>query len=147
VPQWLQKLVSDPGWWFTAILIAFAVNVTSHTVTQLFSAGLASVSSRYRERKKRKDAEINALAERLSKDGVLLIIEAIRATISLVLWAAAQITGLLFVAYGGIQRHLGFELAGLAFCLFATIPILNFGKRLRVVRMGARIREEMSDCG
>lgn len=147
MPQWLSKHLSDPGWWFTAIFIALAVNILSPFVSRGIAKSLASVSHRYRKRKERLDAKADTEARLLSKDGALMVFEASRALGVAGLVCIAQVLCFQLIILGVIIKGETMQAVGYISSLLSTFGTWYFVGKFRPIKLAARMRREAAEAG
>jgi hypothetical protein len=137
MPQWLTKLVGDPGWWFTVVLAALVVNVASAFASRRVSNVLARLSKRYRHRRQTRDAEEDAVAEMLSRDTALIVIKTVILGIIITLLCTLELTGLIAMTFGAVKGRYGWFMVYIGFgaCMGGLLFIPVLGKIFRTLRL------------
>ena len=85
--DWLRKLVSDPGWWVTAVFVGLIVSVAAGFLKDAISRLLASFSKRFRTWRSTRRAAFVHKAELLARDYFFILRARIDAVALLVVWS------------------------------------------------------------
>jgi membrane protein implicated in regulation of membrane protease activity len=96
----IRKLLSDPGWWLSVVVVAILIAPIQKLVTDAFYSIAAKSSEKWAKRKERKAAERYKIIMLLACDETMLILEAI---ITFAMFSAAfYVTTYLFVTFGDV---------------------------------------------
>ena len=82
----IREFLRDPGWWFTAILAGVVVSLLASYLRDLIAKAAAAVSTSQRKRNELRSRELAEKAHAIAADGIVLVLENIRALAATVIF-------------------------------------------------------------
>ena len=89
--QHIKEFIKDPGWWFSAVLIAILAAVLGAYIKDWFGNFLSMLSLRYRTRRRNKLRKSARTIRNIARDPGYMVFFAVRQTTLMIAWVGLVI--------------------------------------------------------